>query len=393
MKRTIKDLKAIKGKVVLLRVDFNVPMDDSCNIMDTTRILKEIPTIKYLSSQGARIVIISHLGRPNGYELRKSLWPVALFLMKKLPCNVSFCNSVLGDEVKARIKALREGNVLLLENIRFFEGETNCDKKFSKELASLGDIFVDDAFGVAHRESASNYGVARLLPNAVGFLVEKEVENLSKVIVEPKHPFVALIGGAKVESKVKILERFIEKADVILIGGAMAYTFLRAKGENIGTSLYYPESEIDALTIIRKAEEAGKKLLLPVDHVVVRESDKSQKPFITSEMTGDMVGYDIGPKTIKLYERELKKAGQIFWNGPMGLFEKEMFSKGTMAMAHAIASSRAYSVVGGGDTVSAMNDSGLADKISFISTGGGATLEFLEKGSLPALDVIQEKIR
>ena len=392
MKRTVKDLKALKGKVVLLRVDFNVPQDDNGNITDATRIYNEIPTINYLSEQGAKIVIISHLGRPEGFEIRKSLWPVALFLTQHLKCNVSFCNTVLGDEAKERIKALKEGNVLLLENIRFYEGETTCDKKFSKQLASLGDFFVDDAFGVAHRENASNYGIARLLPNAIGLLMEKEVENLTKVIAEPKRPFVAVVGGAKVKSKVKILEKFIEKADVILIGGAMAYTFLKAKGEDIGTSVYYPESEIDALRIIESAERAGKKLLLPVDHQVVRESDKRKKPFVTEYMSGDMVGYDIGPKTMKLYEKEISKAGQIFWNGPMGLFEKKEFSQGTQAIANAIASSKGYSIVGGGDTVSALNHSQVANKINFISTGGGASLEFLEKGSLPALEVIQERV-
>lgn len=393
MKRTIKDLKALRGKVVLLRVDFNVPLDENENITDATRIINEIPTINYLSEQGAKIVIISHLGRPEGFELRKSLWPVALYLMKNLKCNVSFCNTVLGDEAVERIKALREGNVLLLENIRFYKEETQCDKKFSKKLASMADIFVDDAFGVAHRENASNYGVARLLPNAVGFLVEQEIENLTKIIEEPKQPFVALIGGAKVKSKVKILERFIEKADVILIGGAMAYTFLHAKGENIGTSIYYPESERDAKLIMEKAEMAGKKLLLPVDHLVVRDSDKKQKTFIVESMKGDMAGFDIGPKTMKLYAKELKNAGKIFWNGPMGLFEKEEYSQGTIAMAQAIASSKAFSVVGGGDTVSAVNKAGVAGRIGFISTGGGATLEYIEKGSLPALDIIQERVK
>lgn len=391
MKRTIKDLKALKGKVVLLRVDFNVPMDDSGFIQDVTRIDNEIPTIKYLSEQDARVVILSHLGRPKGFEIRKSLWPVALYLMKNLDCNISFCNTVLGEEAKERIKLLRDGQVLLLENIRFCEGEMECDKKFSKELARLGDIFVDDAFGVAHRECASNYGVARLLPNAIGFLMEKEVENLSKLLDEPKKPFVAVIGGAKVDTKIRILERFLDRADTIIIGGAMAYTFMRAQGQNIGSSMFEPNNLEDAKYILSKAEREGKKILLPIDHIVVRNSDKSGKAYITKELEGDMVGYDIGPETIKLFSKEIAKAGQVFWNGPMGMFEKSLFSRGTYAIADAMASSKAYTVVGGGDTVSAVNKVGCAKKINFISTGGGATLEFLEKGSLPALEVIQEK--
>ena len=391
MKRTIRDLKAIKGKVVLLRVDFNVPFDDNGYISDTTRIDNEIPTIEYLSKQGAKIVILSHLGRPKGYEIKNSLWPIALYLMKKIKSNVSFCSTVLGDEAKERIKAMREGSVLVLENIRFYEGENTCDKKFSKELASLGDIYVNDAFGVVHRDCASNYGVARLLPNAIGLLMEREIENLSKLTNDPQKPFVAIIGGTKVESKVKILEKFIEKADVILIGGAMAYTFLKAKGENIGASTYYYESEEYALGIMQKVEMAGKKLLLPIDHVAVKNSDSKKLPIVTKKLTGDMIGYDIGPKTVKLFEKEIRKAKQIFWNGPMGMFEKEPFDQGTNLIAQIISTSKGFSVVGGGDTVSAVNKTGLQKRIGFISTGGGATLKYLENGNLPALEVIQEK--
>ena len=391
MKRTIRDLKAIKGKVVLLRVDFNVPFDDNGYISDTTRIDNEIPTIEYLSKQGAKIVILSHLGRPKGYEIKNSLWPIALYLMKKIKSNVSFCSTVLGDEAKERIKAMREGSVLVLENIRFYEGENTCDKKFSKELASLGDIYVNDAFGVVHRDCASNYGVARLLPNAIGLLMEREIENLSKLTNNPQKPFVAIIGGTKVESKVKILEKFIEKADVILIGGAMAYTFLKAKGENIGASTYYYESEEYALGIMQKVEMAGKKLLLPIDHVAVKNSDSKKLPIVTKKLTGDMIGYDIGPKTVKLFEKEIRKAKQIFWNGPMGMFEKEPFDQGTNLIAQIISTSKGFSVVGGGDTVSAVNKTGLQKRIGFISTGGGATLKYLENGNLPALEVIQEK--
>ena len=267
------------------------------------------------------------------------------------------------------------------------------DKEFSKEIASLGDIFVNDAFGVAHRENASNFGVARLLPNAIGLLMEKEVTTLSQAMENPKKPFVAVLGGAKVQTKVKILKKFIEKADTIIIGGAMAYTFLYAMGKTIGTSILNQDSIEIAKDIIETAEREGKKLLLPIDHLVVRDSDKSQRAFYVDKMVGDMAGFDIGPNTIKLYEEEIAKAGQIFWNGPMGLFENSTFANGTLSVAKAIANSKAYTIVGGGDTVNAVNDFKLGNKIDYISTGGGATLKFLEKGTLPALEVIQEKIQ
>ena len=392
-KRTIEDLKGIRGKVILVRVDFNVPIDDTGRILDITRITRSLPTIKYLSKRGARIVLISHLDRPEGYDIRKSLWPIALILMRKLPCNVSFCHSVISDEAKERIKKLKEGNVLLLENIRFYEGELNNDKKFAKELASLGDIFVDDAFGVAHRENASNYGVARLLPNAIGFLMEKEVSVLSKTMLNPKHPFVAVVGGAKVNTKIKILKKFLEKADTILIGGAMAYTFLYAKGEDVGTSIIHQESVEVAKEILETAEKEGKKILLPIDHLVVRDTDKKKTLLYVDKMVGDMAGFDIGPKTIKLYEKEISKARQIFWNGPMGMFEVDKYKMGTQAIARIIADAKGYTIVGGGDTVNALGDFGLENKVDYVSTGGGATFEFLERGSLPALDVIQEKIQ
>lgn len=393
MKRTIKDLVNLQGKVVLLRVDFNVPVDDGGKILDTTRIKSELPTIKHLIEQKARVVIMSHLGRPDGYDVRKSLWPIALILQKNLPCNVSFCNSVVGEEVKERIKLLKDGDILLLENVRFYKEEEACDMKFAREIASYGDIFVDDAFAVAHRQHATNYGIARILPNAIGFLMEKEINELNNVLETPKRPFVAVLGGAKVETKVKILKRFIERADTILIGGAMAYTFLKALGKSTGRSLVFDESIAVAKEILLKAEKEGKKLLLPVDHVCVHEGDKSEKTFVAGELSGDMVAYDIGPKTIKLYQSEIEKAGEIFWNGPVGKFEDKKFSNGSLKIAEAIAKSKAHTSVGGGDTVSAVNSFNLADKFNFISTGGGASMKYLEDGSLPAIDVIQEKIQ
>lgn len=391
MKRTIRDLAQLKGKVVLLRVDFNVPLDDAGKILDGTRVYKELPTIQYLSDKGARVVIISHLGRPQGYDIRKSLWPITLLLSKKLKCNVTFCNYAIGDEVRERINLLNDGDVLLLENIRFYEGETSCDMTFAKELASLGKIFVDDAFGVAHRENASNFGVARLLPNAIGFLMEREIKELTQIVENPKKPFVAIIGGAKVKTKAKIINKLLDQADSIIIGGAMAYTFLLAKGKEVGESLIDSQSIETAREIIFNAKEKGKKLLLPVDHVCMKERDKSKRVYVVENMQEDMIGYDIGPKTIKLYAQEIALAGQVFWNGPMGMYEDKRFAKGSKAIAQSIANSKAYSVVGGGDTVAIVNQARLANKINFISTGGGASLKFIEEGTLPAIEVIQEK--
>ena len=393
MKRTVKDLAKLKGRVVLVRVDFNVPIDEAGEILDTTRIVNALPTIKYLVEKQAKVVLMSHLGRPDGYDVRKSLWPIAIMLMKALPCSVAFCNHLIGDEVKERIKLMKEGTVLLLENTRFYEGETSCDMTFSREIAKLGDIFVNDAFGAAHRKNASTYGVARVLPNALGLLMKKEINVLSKSIEQPKRPFVVVLGGAKVKTKINILKRFIEKADSIIIGGAMAYTFLKAKGINVGNSIVDENNLDTALEIIEYAKENGKKLLLPVDHSAISESDRAKTIRTTKKLGGDLVGYDIGPATIALYKKEIASAQQIFWNGPMGLFENAYFSTGTHEIALAIAGSKAYSVVGGGDTVSAVNQYHLAKHINFISTGGGATMEFLEKGSLPCIDVIQEKVK
>lgn len=391
MKRTIKDLTGLKGKVVLLRVDFNVPMDDNGRIMDYTRILAELPTIRYLSKQGARIVLLSHLGRPNGFELKKSLWPVALFLMKKLTCNVDFCNKVIGQEVKDRIAVLKDGNVLLLENVRFYEEETSNDKNFAREIASYGDIYVNDAFASAHRENVTTYGLATILPNATGFLMERELKELSALLSEPERPFVAIIGGAKVKDKLPVLSALIDKADTLIIGGAMAYTFLKAKGETIGSSICDDESLPKAKEILNKAYEQGKKILLPIDHVCMKKREKSGNIYQVRKLTGDLVGYDIGDETARVFARAIKGAKTVFWNGPVGKFEDAQFADGTVAVAKAVASCKGHTIVGGGDTASAINQLNLAHKIDYISTGGGATLEFIEKGSLPCVDVLQER--
>lgn len=394
MKRTITDLVKLKGKRVLLRVDFNVPLDDAGKVMDDTRIVKEVPTIKYLSDKGAKVIILSHLGRPNGeYDVRKSLWPAALELAKNLPkCNVSFCNKVIGKEVDDRIAAMKDGDILLLENVRFHKEEEECDMKFARKLARMGDIFVDDAFAVAHRQHASNFGVARILPNAIGFLMEKELTSLAQIFEAPKRPLVAIVGGAKVESKVKILDKFVDKADVICIGGAMAYTFMKAQGIPVGMSLVFDDNLDEAKDILLRAHAAGKRVLLPVDHVCIRKSAPS-RIFVTSKLTGDMVGYDIGPKTIKMFTDEIKSAGEVFWNGTMGLYELDAYRQGTHEIALAMASTKAHTSVGGGDTVAMINLYRLGNKINYISTGGGAALQYLEGGSLPAVEVIQEKIK
>ena len=392
MKRTIRDLAELQGKVVLCRVEFNVPIDEAGRILDATRIIKAIPTIEYLSQKGAKVVLLSHLGRPNGYDIRQSLWPIAVLLMKKIKASVTFCNSVIGDEVKDRINAMKNGDVLLLENVRFYKGESECDMKFAKQIASLGQIFVDDAFGVAHRENASNFGIARLLPNAIGFLMEKELNALTTFMEKPKRPFVAVLGGSKVESKIKILNRFIEVADVLLIGGAMAYAFISAQGKSTGLLNIQRENVEIAKEILEKAQALGKKILLPVDHACVRESDPKKNVIIVENIAKDMIGYDIGPKTIKLFSDEIAKAGQIFWNGPMGVFEKEQFAAGTIGVCKAIASlDDCMSVIGGGDSASAAKNLGYADKFTHISTGGGASLEYMEGKELPGIAIIEEK--
>ena len=392
MKRTIKDLVGLKGKVVLLRVDYNVPIDENGKILDTTRIVNTLPTIKYLTKQQAKVVIMSHLGRPNGFEIHKSLWPIALYLQKVLKCGVGFCNSLADETAVDRIKALKPGNVLVLENTRFFEGEESCDKNLSKKIADMGDIFVNDAFGCAHRKSATTFGVSRLMPNAIGLLMEKEIKALGASMENPKRPFVAIVGGAKVKSKIKILEKLLNVADTIIIGGAMAYTFLKAQGQRVGDSIVEEESIGVALSVLERAKELGKKILLPVDHVCLLSQGKKRVKVETKTMKSSMVGYDIGKDTVKLYSKEISRAKQIFWNGPMGMFEDERFAGGTYFVAKAVAESKAYSVVGGGDTISAINQFNFDKDIGFISTGGGATMEFLEQGTLPCIEIIQEKI-
>lgn len=393
IKRTVKDLVGLNDKVVLLRTDFNVPLDEVGRITDLNRVTAALPTIKYLVEQGAKVVILSHLGRPNGYEIKYSLWPISLVLMEKLKTKVYFSYKVTGKEVRDRVRSMGNGDVLLLENIRFYQEEEKCDLNFAREIALMGDVYVNDAFGCSHRKHASTYGLARLMPNAIGLLMEKEVRELRRAMETPKRPFVAIIGGAKVPDKIKILKRFVDVADTILIGGAMAYTFILAQDTAVAQSLVYYDCVNVAREILDYAASQGKKILLPVDHVVDHIDDHSRRTDVVEQMEDDMMGMDIGPKTVELFKNEIAKAGQIVWNGPLGKYEDPRFREGTFKIAKAVADSKAYSVVGGGDSVSAIKECKVASKINFLSTGGGATLKFIEEGTLPCLEVIQERIK
>ena len=393
MKTSIRDLD-LKGKRVLLRVDFNVPLNDNGVITDTTRITEALPTINYILKQGAKLVVMSHLGRPEGkVDLKYSLLPVARKLIELLLNKVYFATDTIGPDAKAKAAKLKPGELLLLENLRFSPDEEENAPDFAMELSKFGEIYVDDAFGTAHRKHASNYGVAKLLPNAIGLLMEKELKNITGTIKNPNHPFIAIIGGAKIKDKIKLTEHLIEKADCILIGGGMSYTFLKAKGLNIGKSLVDEENVQFAKEMIDYADKLGKKLLLPVDNVcatLLSETAKT-KIFRSDKILDNYGCYDIGPKTIKQYVKEIKKAETIIWNGPMGVFEFKNFSKGTNKIAKAVANNKGKTIVGGGDSVAAIKNLKLERKISHISTGGGASLKLMEGTSLPAIDIISDK--
>ena len=384
MKRTIRDLKNIGGNKVLLRCDFNVPLDKYGDILDATRILTSLPTIRYLNEQNCKLIICSHLGRPKGYDKYLSLFPVAVCLMKYFPNKVRFCPKVTGPVVEKYIDEMKNGDILVLENLRFDPREEENDPSFVKELASYCDVYVDDAFGVAHRKHASNYGVALKKPNAVGFLIEKELKVFEKAFQNPKKPFVSIFGGAKVKDKLLLIKNIIGKADTVLIGGGMAYTFLLAEGINIGKSIVDLDLVDEAKKILSDAKNANMKVLLPVDHVAL----KGEKVVKTNFLDADMVGLDIGKKTAKMFTEEIKKAGQIVWNGPLGKYEDKRFKNGTLQVAKAVAKSSAYSIVGGGDSVGAINTLGFADKIDHLSTGGGASMKLMEGKTLPAVEVI-----
>lgn len=392
-KLTIEGLD-VKGKRVLLRVDFNVPLDKNRQIMDNSRIMAALPTIRYLLEKGARLILISHLGRPKGAASEEfSLRPVAENLEKILDRNIVFSPTVLGPVAQTAVDCLNNGDCLLMENIRFFPEEEKNDGQFSKDLASLADFYVNDAFGTAHRAHASTVGVARFFSNAAcGFLIEKELNFLGKLVESPEKPYCAIIGGAKVKDKIGVISNLLEKADDILIGGGMAYTFLKAKGVDIGNSMLDESNLENVKEMLKKAESLNKTIHLPSDHLVA-ESVDNDVPFETVKdaIPDNRMGLDIGPGTIAEYQKVIKNSKTVFWNGPMGVFELSNFQNGTFEIARTMAGIDAVTVIGGGDSVAAINRANLADKMTHISTGGGASLEFLEGKTLPGIEALAER--
>ena len=392
-KLTIEDLD-VKGKKVLLRVDLNVPLNENLVVTDNTRIQAAIPTIQYLLAKGAKLILISHLGRPKGKRSENlSLRPVAEVLGKILNQHIVFCPDILGPVVQSAISCLKFGECALLENIRFYPEEEKNDLRFSRELASIADLYVNDAFGTAHRAHASTEGIAKYFDQAAcGYLMNKELTYLGNLIKSPASPFCAIIGGAKVPDKIGVVMRLLDLVDDILIGGGMSYTFLKEKGHDIGDSIYNAENAHLVHQAFEKAEKLGKTIHLPIDHLVAEKfsNDVPVKTVGVNIPNGHM-GLDIGPKTIEQYLSVIQKAKTTFWNGPMGVFEMKNFQNGTFAIAQGMAENQGVTVVGGGDSVAAMNQTGLGDKVSHISTGGGASLEFLEGNSLPGVEVLTDK--
>ena len=389
-KKTVRDID-VAGKRVLMRVDFNVPLKDGV-VTDDTRIRAAIPTIQYLKEQGAGIILMSHLGRPkgDGFEPELSLRPAAEKLAELTGYDVKFIEDTYGDEAAAACAAVQPGDILVLENVRFLKAEKKNDPEVAKKLASYADIFVLDAFGTAHRAQGSVVGPAAYIPAVAGFLLEKEVDTLTGIFADPKRPFVAVVGGSKVSSKIGVLENLIESADTLIIGGGMAYTFFLAKGYTVGTSLKEEDWIERAGEMLKKAEAKGCKILLPVDNVVADHfGEDAEGTVVASDAIPDnMMGMDIGPETVKLYCDAVKDAATVFWNGPMGVFEFDQFAKGTEAVARAIGASDCTSIIGGGDSVAAINKFGLADQMSWISTGGGASMELVEGKALPGVEAL-----
>lgn len=384
----------LKGKRVFIRVDFNVPQDEKGEITDDTRIVQSLPTIRFAMEAGGKVLLASHLGRPKGKRDPKfSLAPVAERLSRLIGKKVGLAPDCIGDDVQRRIEGMREGEVLLLENLRFHPEEEKNDENFSKALASLCDVYINDAFGAVHRAHASTEGMTRYVKTAAaGFLMIKEVESLERALVSPERPYVAILGGAKVSDKIGVIENLLSRVTTLLVGGGMAYTFLKARGIDVGKSLVENDQIGFSLDLLRRAE--GKvKFLLPSDHVAAERMDvQARREVVRNEkIPSDWVCLDIGPETIKLFSEEIRSARTIVWNGPLGVFEMEPFSQGTFAIAKAIASSSAFSIVGGGDSVAAVNKAGVAEKISHISTGGGASLEFLEGKRLPGIEALKKK--
>lgn len=394
MKKTVRDIE-VRGKRVLVRCDFNVPMQDG-KITDDIRITSALPTIQYLLDHGAKVILMSHMGRPKGEaKMEYTLKPVADRLAELLDRDVIFISvpEVVNRQIVETANGLQEGQVMLLENVRFRKEETKNEAVFSKELAQLGEIFVNDAFGTAHRAHCSTAGVADYLPAVSGFLIEKEVKFLGDALENPQRPFVAIMGGAKVGDKIPVIENLLKKVDTLIIGGGMSYTFFKSMGLEIGTSILDEESVELAGELMKKAESAGVKMLLPIDVVCAKEFDNNSEKIVCDRenIPADRMGMDIGPKTARQIREELLQAKTVVWNGPMGVFEMPNFAEGTKQVAESLAESDAVSIIGGGDSAAAVQQFGYGDKMTHISTGGGASLEFLEGKVLPGIAVLEEK--
>ncbi|MBQ7669813.1 MAG: phosphoglycerate kinase [Clostridia bacterium] len=391
-KKTVEDID-VKGKRVLVRCDFNVPMKDGV-ITNENRIVGALPTIKYLIDHGARVILCSHMGRPKGeFKMEYSLAPVAKRLAEHLGIDVAMAKDVVGPDAKAKAAALKDGEVLMIENVRFHKEETENDPEFAKELASMADIFVNDAFGTAHRAHASTAGVADYLPAVCGYLINKEISIMGEALENPKRPFIAILGGAKVSDKIGVINNLIDKVDMLIVGGGMAYTFFKAYGKDVGTSICEYDKLDLAKELVEKARAKGVAFLLPVDNVVGRDY-KEDTPFMriySDSIPDGWMGLDIGKTTQELFAKSVIGAGTIIWNGPMGVSEWENFSAGTEAVAEAVAKSGAISIIGGGDSVAAVAKLGYSDRMTHVSTGGGASLEFLEGLELPGIACLQDK--
>ena len=392
-KKSVEDID-VSGKKVIVRCDFNVPQDENGRITDDKRIVAALPTIKYLLEHNAAVILCSHLGRPKGeFKMKYSLAPVAERLSELLGQKVTLAKDVIGEDAKKLAAALKPGEAMLLENVRFHKEEEKNDPAFAKELASMAEIYVNDAFGTAHRAHASTAGIADYLPAVCGFLIQKEISIMGKALADPARPFVAILGGAKVSDKIGVINNLIEKCDTIIIGGGMSYTFMKAMGKEIGTSLC-EEDKLDlAKDLMKKAEDKGVKLLLPVDTVCADHFAADATPVVydAGALPADMMGLDIGPKTIELFSDAVKDAGTVVWNGPMGVFEFDAFAVGTKAVAKAIAASHAVSIIGGGGSAGGGGKLGFGGKMAHISTRGGASLEFLEGLELPGIACLEDK--
>ena len=392
-KKTVEDID-VAGKRVLVRCDFNVPFDAEGNIADPKRIDEALKTIKYLVSQNARVILCSHLGRPKGeFNMKYSLAPVAKYLSQALGQEVKMASDVVGESAKSIAASLKDGEVELIENVRFHKEEEKNDPAFAKELASLAEIYVNDAFGTAHRAHASTAGVADYLPAVCGYLIQKEITIMGGALTDPKRPFVAILGGAKVSDKIGVITNLLDKVDTLIIGGGMAYTFMNALGYSIGTSICEADKVEQAKDMMAKAKEKGVKFLIPVDNVVGMEykPDTEHKAVDSDKIPDGWMGLDIGPKTAAMFADAVKGAGTVVWNGPMGVSEWDNFAAGTIAVAKAVAESGSISIIGGGDSAAAVEKLGFADKMTHISTGGGASLEFLEGKILPGIACLNDK--